>query len=36
MIPHAEAIYDKFKVLDLNDNQVKYHLVPGERHWNLT
>jgi len=36
MIPHAEAIYDKFKVLGLGDNQVKYHLVPGEGHWNLT
>ena len=36
MISHAEAIYDKFKEKGLSDQHLKYYLVPGEGHWNLT
>ena len=36
MVPHAKAIYDKFKTQGLKDDQLKYYVVPGEGHWNLT
>lgn len=36
MIPHAKGIYEKFKELDLSDEQVKYEVIPGEGHWHVT
>ncbi|MEL7221648.1 MAG: alpha/beta hydrolase-fold protein, partial [Bacteroidota bacterium] len=36
MIPAAEGIYEKFKAQGLNDDQVRYELIPGEGHWHIT
>lgn len=33
MIPHAEALYEKFKALGLGEDQLKYMLIEGEGHW---
>ena len=36
MIPHAEAIYEKFKALGLKDDQLQFEIIPGEGHWHVT
>ena len=36
MIPHAKAIYDKFKNLGLKEDQVRFEMIPNEGHWHLT
>lgn len=36
MIPHAKAIYDKFKGKGLTEAALKYELIPNEGHWHVT
>lgn len=36
MVPHAHDIYNKLKESGLPDDQLRYYIVPGEGHWNLT
>jgi len=36
MIPHAEAIYEKFKAAGLKENALRYALIPNEGHWHVT
>lgn len=36
MIPHAKAIYDKFKAAGLKEDAVHYEIIPNEGHWHVT
>ncbi len=36
MIPHAKAIYQKFKVAGLPEDQLHFTLIKGEGHWHVT
>lgn len=36
MIPAAEGIYEKFKAQGLNDDQLRYEMIPDEGHWHIT
>jgi len=36
MIPHAEAIYEKFKVQGLQADKLRFELIPNEGHWHVT
>lgn len=36
MIPHAKAIYEKFKKQGLNDDQLRFEIIPNEGHWHIT
>ncbi len=36
MVPHAEAIYHKFKAQGLDDDQLRFELIPDEGHWHVT
>lgn len=36
MVPHAQEIYDKFKVQGLGEDALSFELIAGEGHWNLT
>jgi len=36
MIPHAKAIYEKFKAQGLDENALRFELIPNEGHWHVT
>lgn len=36
MIPHAKDIYEKFKAKGLDDDQLRFEMIPGEGHWHVT
>lgn len=36
MIPHAKAIYDKFKAAGLKEDALRYEVIPNEGHWHVT
>ena len=36
MIPHAKAIYKKFEDLGLENDQLRFEMIPDEGHWHLT
>ena len=36
MINHAKDIYTKFKEQGLNENQLRFEIIPNEGHWHLT
>ncbi len=36
MIPHARAIYEKFKSLGLGNKQLRFEKIPKEGHWHVT
>ncbi|MFT5167297.1 MAG: putative alpha/beta superfamily hydrolase [Saprospiraceae bacterium] len=36
MIPHAEAIYNKFKDQGLNEDELRFEIIPDEGHWHVT
>jgi alpha-glucosidase len=36
MVPHAKAVFEKFKAQGLNDEQLRFEIIPKEGHWNLT
>ena len=36
MIPHAQDIFKKFKSQDLSDTELRFEIIPGEGHWNIT
>ncbi|MFK7905295.1 MAG: alpha/beta hydrolase [Chitinophagales bacterium] len=36
MIPHAEAIYEKFKAQGLSEDKLRFEMIPDEGHWHVT
>lgn len=36
MIPHAEAVYEKFKAQGLSADQLRFEIIPDEGHWHVT
>lgn len=36
MVPHAEAIYEKFKAKGLKENKLRFEIIPNEGHWHVT
>jgi predicted alpha/beta superfamily hydrolase len=36
MKPHARDVYEKFKALGLNENELRIEIIPKEGHWHLT
>lgn len=36
MIPHAKDIHEKFKDLGLNENKLRFEIIPNEGHWHVT
>ena len=36
MVPHAWAVYEKFKTKGLDPDHIKLDIIEGEGHWHLT
>lgn len=36
MIPHAEAVYEKFEAMGLDSDHLRFEMIPGEGHWHVT
>ena len=36
MIPHAKDIYEKFKTLGMNSDNLRFEIIPKEGHWHIT
>ncbi len=36
MIPHAKAVYNKFKNQGLNEDELHFEMIPDEGHWHVT
>lgn len=36
MVPDAEAVYEKFKAAGLDEDHLRFEVIPGEGHWHVT
>ena len=36
MVPHAKNIYEKFKALGMNGDNLRFEIIPKEGHWHIT
>lgn len=36
MVTHAKDVYEKFKALGLNENELRFEIIPDEAHWHIT